>query len=140
MINIEAELIKDENLSLSVYYDSKGYPTIGVGHKLKEPCADITLEEAGRLLAEDINKAREGVIRNIPFYPELSEERKFVLINMAFQMGIKGLLGFRKMLLALENRAYSIAANEMLDSKWYRSDSPNRAKRLAEIMRTGVMK
>ena len=139
MINIQAEMIKDEGLSLSVYYDSKGYPTIGVGHKLKSPCDDITLEYAGILLAEDLKLARQAVMRNVPCFGELCEERQFVLINMCFQLGPSGLLGFKKMLLALNNKAYSVAASEMLDSKWARKDSPKRAKRLAKIMEAGVM-
>ena len=140
MIIIEQELIKDEGLALAPYFDTKGNLTVGVGHKLKCDCGPITLEYAGKLLADDIKMATDAIRRNISYFSELNEERRFVLINMCFQMGISGLLGFKKMLLALENKEYSIAADEMLDSKWARSDSPNRAKRLAKIMKTGAMK
>lgn len=139
MIVIEQEIMGDEGLSLIPYLDSNGNWTVGVGHKLKSPCGPITLEYAGKLLAEDIKIARAAVMRNIPCFGELNEERQYVLINMCFQLGPTGLLGFKKMLLALENKAYSTAAAEMLDSKWHRLDSPKRAERLAKIMKTGVM-
>lgn len=140
MILIELELIKDEGLSLIPYLDSNGNWTIGVGHKLKSECAPITLEYAGKLLAEDIKIAREAAMRIVPSFNELCEERQFVLISMAFQLGPTGLKGFKKMLLAIENKAYVVASQEMLDSKWHRKDSPKRAERLAKIMKTGVIK
>lgn len=140
MILIELELIKDEGLSLIPYLDSNGNWTIGVGHKLKSECGPITLEYAGKLLAEDIKIAREAAMRIVPSFNELCEERQFVLISMAFQLGPTGLKGFKKMLLAIENKAYVVASQEMLDSKWHRQDAPKRAERLAKIMKTGVMK
>lgn len=140
MILIELELIKDEGLSLIPYLDSNGNWTIGVGHKLKSECGPITLEYAGKLLAEDIKIAREAAMRIVPSFNELCEERQFVLISMAFQLGPTGLKGFKKMLLAIENKAYVVASQEMLDSKWHRQDTPKRAERLAKIMKTGVMK
>lgn len=140
MILIELELIKDEGLSLIPYLDSKNNWTIGVGHKLKSECGPITLEYAGKLLAEDIKIAREAAMRIVPSFNELCEERQFVLISMAFQLGPTGLKGFKKMLLAIENKAYVVASQEMLDSKWHRQDTPKRAERLAKIMKTGVIK
>ena len=140
MVLIELELIKDEGLSLIPYLDSNGNWTIGVGHKLKSECGPITLEYAGKLLAEDIKIAREAAMRIVPSFNELCEERQFVLISMAFQLGPTGLKGFKKMLLAIENKAYVVASQEMLDSKWHRQDTPKRAERLAKIMKTGVIK
>lgn len=140
MVLIELELLKDEGLSLIPYLDSNGNWTIGVGHKLKSECGPITLEYAGKLLAEDIKIARDAAARIVPSFSELCEERQFVLISMAFQLGPTGLKGFKKMLLAIENRAYTVASQEMLDSKWHRKDSPKRAERLAKIMKTGVIK
>ena len=57
-MNIEEELIKEEGLRLSCYKDSLGNYTIGVGHLLKSPCDDVSLEYAGRLLNEDIHIAQ----------------------------------------------------------------------------------
>ena len=59
MINIEAELIKEEGLSLEPYFDSLGFATIGVGHKVDGNFSTISLEFAGKLLKEDIEIARK---------------------------------------------------------------------------------
>lgn len=135
---IEYELIDAEGLSFTCYKCPAGKLTVGVGHRVDSECSPITLEYAGKLLKDDIKVARDGLIRNVPCFPGLSDARQLVLICMAFQLGIKGLLGFKKMLLALENGAFVTASNEMLDSKWARQ-CPKRAKRLAGFMKNGVL-
>jgi lysozyme len=71
--------------------------------------------------------------------------RQRVLANMCFNMGIGRLFGFKKALVAMRQGKFSIAADEMLDSKWAREDvgigtpdKPGRALRLANMMRQGV--
>ena len=135
-VNIEAELIKEEGLSLETYDDGLGNYTIGVGHLLKERSEPITLEQAGRLLKKDIMVAVEQCVKNIPCYGELDEVRQYVLISMMFNMGWNRLKTFKRFFIALENKAYSVAANEMLNSLWARQVK-RRAERLAKMMRTG---
>ena len=53
---------------------------------------------------------------------------------MACRMGCAGVRGFKKMLAAVAVRDYAEAADEMLDSKWHREDSPARAERMAALM------
>ena len=53
---------------------------------------------------------------------------------MIFQIGNHGITKFKKFLKALEEKDYATAKLEMLDSKWARSDSPHRAKELADII------
>jgi lysozyme len=136
-MNIEKELIEEEGLSLSCYKDTEGFWTIGVGHLLKSPCDDISLEEAGRLLKEDIRIAQSELREKIPVYAELDQVRKYVLLSMAYNMGIRKLLTFKKMLLALENRNYELAAVEMKDSKWARQVK-RRADKLINLMKKGA--
>ena len=138
-LNEEEELIDDEGLSLHCYQDSLGYWTIGVGHLLKSPCGDITLEYAGRLLKEDIIIAREELRKNIRFYGELDNVRQYVLLSMRFNLGIGKLLGFKKMLLALENKNYTVAAKEMKDSLWYKQVK-KRGEKLCYMMSHGCKK
>ena len=135
----EAELIEEEGLSLVCYKDSLGYWTIGVGHLLKSQCGPITLEYAGRLLKEDIIIAREELRKNIRCYSELDHVRQYVLLSMCFNLGISKLLQFKKMLLALENRNYELAAAEMKDSKWYRQVK-KRGEKLCYMMSHGCKK
>ena len=54
---------------------------------------------------------------------------------MCYQMGVSGVSKFKKTLLYLENREFRMASIEMLDSKWAKSDSPQRAKRLSDIIK-----
>jgi len=71
----------------------------------------------------------------IPAYSELSATRQEVLVRMTLQTSIPGLLRFRKMLAALENRDFEEAAQEMVESVWARTIG-ERAYALAEAMRT----
>lgn len=135
-MNIEEELIKEEGLSLSCYKDSLGNWTVGVGHLLKSPCETITLEYAGKLLKEDINISIDSLRKNVPVFSELDEVRQYVLVSMAFNLGIKRLLSFKKMLLALESKNYEVAAKEMKDSLWYRQVK-GRAEKLINLMKKG---
>ena len=73
----------------------------------------------------------------LPFWPKLTDDRRRVLANMGYQLGVAGLMGFSRMLLALARGNYEAAAREMLDSKWAKRDTPERARRLAERMRRG---
>lgn len=138
MINIEAELIKEEGLSLEPYFDSLGFATIGVGHKVDGNFSTISLELAGKLLKEDINIARKEC-QKYAFFFELNECRQYVMIDMMFNLGATKLKKFKKFLLALENKNYELASAEMLDSLWAKQVK-GRAKRLADIMKNGVIK
>jgi lysozyme len=57
-------------------------------------------------------------------------------MNMAFQMGITGLMKFKKTLSLVEMGLYDDAADNMLKSLWAKQ-TPNRAAEMAEQMRTG---
>jgi len=69
---------------------------------------------------------------------ELTQTRKDVLTEMAFNLGIPRLNGFKKMWKAIENGDYETAADEQLDSKWARQVGV-RAMRLSKRMREGVL-
>jgi len=68
-------------------------------------------------------------------WKELSKERQGVLTRMVYQMGAKGARGFKNALAAIKEGDFSTAADEMLDSKWFKVDTPERAYRESEIMR-----
>lgn len=72
----------------------------------------------------------------LPWYDSLDEARQGVLANMAFQMGVDGLLGFRNTLAMVERGEYAAAADGMMASKWAQQ-TPRRAARLSQQMRTG---
>ncbi len=138
MINFEEELIKEEGLRLTAYKDSLGNWTCGVGHLMKSDCGTVTLRQAGEWLAEDIKIARNECLKNIQIFGGLDEVRQYVVLSMCFNLGMTKLLKFKKFLLALNNKAYSIAADEMLDSLWARQVK-SRAIKLSNAMRKGVL-
>lgn len=122
-----------EGLRLSPYLCPTGHLTIGYGHNLEN---GITEEIAVNLLDSDLKAAEREVRAKYPNYYKLNDARKFVLVDMAFNMGISKLMTFKKMLAALTKGEYKKAALEMLDSKWA-VQTKSRAKTLAKIMETG---
>jgi lysozyme len=128
------ELIADEGLRLKPYRDTVGKLTIGVGRNLDDE--GITKEEALYLLNNDIQRVK-GQLVSVQTFSQLSDVRQRVLTEMAFNMGIGGLMGFREMWQAIQVKDWDGAANAMLDSLWAK-EVGQRAVRLATCMRTDV--
>lgn len=128
------QLILGEGLKLKLYFDPVSVPTIGVGRNLRDN--GLTYDEALYLLNNDIRRITKELQLAIPFFPRLSELRRRVLIDMAFNLGTSGLLGFHRMIAALGDGDYQQAAREMLASRWA-YQVKGRATRLARWMETG---
>lgn len=138
------QIKRHEGLELRTYRCSAGKLTIGYGHNLTDnPVYNLQKGDkispmmAERLLADDMYSTGRQLDDRLPWWRELDAPRQGVIMNMAFQMGVAGLCGFAKTLHAVEAGKWDEAAQEMLDSKWAREDSPNRANELARQMRTG---
>lgn len=69
-----------------------------------------------------------------PFLNKLPLAKQEILIEMSYQMGVNGVLKFKKMWVALKSGDYTEASKQMLDSRWA-IQTPNRAKKLAEMMK-----
>ncbi len=136
--NIIRSLRGEEGEVLYEYKDHLGYSTIGVGRLIdKRKGGGITEEESAYLLNNDVTKIVEQLDKRLSWWTKLDDARKGVLVNMAFQMGVDGLLGFKNTLKMIESGQYEAAARGMLQSKWA-LQTPSRAKRMAEQMRTGI--
>lgn len=136
--NLEEQLRLDEGEKLTAYQDHLGFWTIGIGRLIDaRKGGGITKEESSYLLNNDIRRKTAEVKAAIPWFGKLDEVRQGVLLNMAFQMGTEGLLKFKNTLRMVEAAQYDAAASGMLESLWARQ-TPERAKRLSEQMRTGV--
>ena len=132
---LREDLIRDENFVSHAYQDSRGLWTLGIGRLIdKRKGGGITREEAEYLLDNDIDKVVAELDRNIPWWILLPEDVKRGLTNMAFQLGITGLLKFKKMLAALKARDYHHAAEEAKNSLWA-EQTPARAHRIAKLFR-----
>lgn len=131
------ELRRDEGEVLHEYTDSEGYSTIGVGRLIdKRKGGGISPEESAYLLSNDIARFEQGLDQNLPWWRELSDVRQRVILNMAFNLGVPGLLKFRNTLAAVREARWEDASKGMLNSKWAKQVK-GRATRLAEMMRTG---
>ena len=137
-MNVIDQLIREEGEVLHAYEDHLGYLTIGVGILIdKRKGGGITKEESRFLLLNRVKGVVEGIRKNLPWFDAIGNEpRKAVLIGMAFQMGLNGLLGFKNTLEMIRVGDYDKAAVGMLNSLWARQ-TPARAKRMSKQMETG---
>jgi len=129
----ELWLRDEEGYRKTPYRDSLGKLTIGIGYNLD---AGMPGDEALVLARYRCWKLSAALAREWPWYAGLNAPRQAALIAMAYQMGLDGLRGFKEMLAALATGAHETAAREALDSKWA-AQTPARAQRTAEIIRTG---
>lgn len=134
-MTLREQLQRDEGLMLFPYRDSRGLLTIGYGRCIEK--VGISKEEAEFLLENDIATARRAVLAHIPMASALDEVRFGVLVQMAFNLGIMGLLQFHRMLAALAREDWADTAREMLDSRWAQQVG-DRAVRLARQMESGA--
>lgn len=131
---IREKLIEHEDLVLHAYEDHLGYLTIGVGRLIdKRRGGGISESEAMHLLDNDIARVvlRLDGERGFKEFPPVVKE---ALVNMAFQLGHRGVINFKKMWQALRESDWEKAADEALDSKWA-EQTPNRAKEIAQMIR-----
>ncbi len=140
---LRKHLVREEGVRLEPYLDSEGFWTIGIGHLIDNrkggrlPAGvysfPITLQQAYQTLETDVHIVETGLWRRIPWFQGLSDVRKVVLLSMAFQIGVFGLLKFRKTLQFVENGDFRAAGIEMLRSNWARQTAA-RANRLSIAM------
>ena len=121
-----------------IYLDSKGNWTCGYGHLL---FLGDTVPQAAidGFFEDDYAQARADLktLYRLFSLPPMGLTREYVLLNMLFQMGLTKVMRFKRMLVALMDKNWDRAADEMLDSKWHNRDTKERAERLVKIMRTG---
>ena len=135
---------KHEGYRNKVYLDTLGKRTVGVGHLCVEDFWEDNKEYEEKflmdILQKDLQGAIEGaedLINNCPSggKANISDAAKIIIIEMVFQLGKTGVSKFRNMWKALQQNPpqYSVAASEMLDSRWAKQ-TPNRAKEMSNHM------
>ena len=132
---LRPQLRIDEGYVEHAYTDSEGYLTIGIGRLIdKRRGGRLRPDEIALMLENDITDAETDARALFPTFEQLSNVRKAVLCNMAFNLGRERLAGFRKFREAVAAQAWFDAAAEMLDSLWARQVGI-RAQRLAKQMK-----
>lgn len=131
---VRAQLRLDEGERFKLYKDSVGKWSIGVGRNLDD--VGLRPDEVALMLDNDITVAEHTARVLFPSFETLSENRKAVLVNMAFNLGQERLSHFTHFRDAVEAGNWREASEEMLESKWA-GQVGVRAKRLAEQMLAG---
>jgi len=139
---LRAQLEIDEGVKYEIYNDHLGYPTFGVGHLVLETDPEYNSPVGTSISESRVIEAFEQDCDNVlldctilyPDFYDLPEEAQQIIANMMFNMGRPRLSKFKGMKRGVDARDWNAAADEMVDSAWYRQVT-NRADRLVERMR-----
>tara|TARA_Y100000593_G_scaffold78043_1_gene144705 strand:- start:79 stop:522 length:444 start_codon:yes stop_codon:yes gene_type:complete len=142
ILKLRKQLEIDEGVVHEIYLDHLGYPTFGIGHLVTESDPEhglavgtaISPERCSQAFSSDIH----GVITDCeilyPDFSNLPEEAQQIIANMMFNLGRPRLSKFVGMKRGVDDRDWDAAADEMVDSRWYRQVGA-RAERLVNRMR-----
>lgn len=127
-------LTKEEGNVPYAYKDHMGFWTIGIGFLIDK-------DKGGRLpdpicrawLDYKLDEIDAAFDREIPWWRTRPENVQLALCQMAYQLGVAGTLGFKKMIACIQAGDYGGAKAHALDSKWARDDTPERAKRVTDL-------
>jgi len=131
---LEQRIERHEGRKRKSYKDTVGKLTAGIGRNLEDVA--FTDEEINLMFKNDLARAKRGA-ETFYIYEMLNDIRREVLVELVFQMGLRGVGKFKRFLRAAQARDWEAAHAELLDSKWARKDSPARALELALIFRIG---
>jgi lysozyme len=144
-MNIEElrkQLEIDEGVVHEIYLDHLDLPTFGIGHLITESDPEhgkpvgtaVSEERVIEAFEQDVKTTMSECRLLYPDFDELPEEVKQIIANMMFNMGRPRLSKFKGMKAGIDARDWNRAADEMVDSRWYRQVT-KRADRLVERMR-----
>lgn len=132
-----AQLKVDEGFKLCVYEDSLGYATIGYGRMVdSRKGGGITLGEAQYLLDNDVYKVCQQ-LSPFAWFQAQDSVRQAALANMAFNLGIDGLLHFPHFLGFMLTKDYPNAAANLVNTRWH-TQVGVRADRIIQLIETGA--
>jgi lysozyme len=139
---LREQLKIDEGCVYEIYNDHLGYATFGIGHLVLESDPENGQEVGTPVSADRIIEAFEQDVQTVlsdcailyPDFEELPEEVQQIIANMMFNLGRPRLSAFKGMKAGVDARDWNEAADQMVDSRWYRQVGA-RAERLVERMR-----
>ena len=139
---LRKELEIDEGVKHEIYLDHLGLPTFGIGHLITKSDEEYG-EDVGTPVSDDrVKECFESDVKQVikdcqilyNDFNDLPEEAQLIIANMMFNMGRPRLSKFKGMKRGVDARDWNQAADEMVDSRWYKQVT-NRANRLVERMR-----
>ena len=139
---LREEIAADEGIKHEIYLDHLGLPTFGIGHLVLdsdpehgEPVGTpVSEERVVEAFDSDVETVLADCEELYDDFTELPEEVQLIIANMMFNMGRPRLSKFKGMKAGVDARDRNKAADEMVDSRWYRQVT-NRADRLVQRMR-----
>ena len=139
---VKEDLVRHEGYVAEIYLCSEGYPTFGIGHMVNESDMEftwpvgtpVTDERILDVFHQDCDIAYSDACTLVLNFAGQAVDAQRVLVNMAFNLGRNRLSKFKNMLRYVNEGNYLMAANEMIDSKWY-SQVGRRSKELVDIMK-----
>lgn len=135
---LEKDLDNDEGFVSHAYQDHLGYWTIGIGRLIdKRKGGGITREEAYYLLRNTLGAKFKEMDAAMPWWRDQPEPVQRALANMAYQMGVPGLMKFKNTLALIQAKKYNEAADNALKSLWAKQ-TPERAKRVTDLIRSAA--
>ena len=140
---LRKELERDEGVKYEVYHDHLGYPTFGIGHLITDDDPECGASVGTKVNSDRVQEAFETDVETVLSdcerlyvqFEHLPEEVKLIIANMMFNMGYTRLSKFKGMKRCVDARDWEWAADEMVDSKWYKQVT-RRADRLVVRMRS----
>ena len=137
--HLKDELRKEEGYRDTLYFDSRGFKTIGIGHLIKQ---SDNFVQGKRYSRKQIEKIFDYDVKicvqdayNLCKDLDINEEAILIVAHMCFQLGRTKTAKFKKMFEALEKKDYVTAGFEREDSLWAKKHTPARAMRLSEQMK-----
>ena len=140
---LREELANDEGCKYEVYLDHLGYPTFGIGHLITDDDPECGASVGTEVSSDRVQEAFDSDIESVVSdcerlyvqFEHLPEEVQLIIANMMFNMGYTRLSKFKGMKRGVDARNWEEAADEMVDSRWYKQVS-KRADRLVVRMRS----
>ena len=131
-MNILKDIKRHEGFRSKVYQCTEGYDTIGYGFAIKDLVLDKGI--ADLILMQKLHKLLERILIAFPWFKDIDNVAKSVVVNMCYQLGLSGFSKFKKTIYLIETEQYEEASVEMLDYLWAKQ-TPCRAKELSEALR-----
>lgn len=129
-----AVLRRHEGFRDRVYIDTVGKRTVGYGWNIDD--TPMYREAANIQMKLKLEEIEAALLRLYDWYPNLSQARRDVVLNMSYNLGVDGFDKFQNTIYLLANSKFLEASQEMLKSKWAKQVG-NRAITLSEAIKNG---
>ena len=140
---LREQIASDEGLKREVYLCSEGHPTLGIGHLItaddpewqKPVGTEVSDDRINQAFDSDIDITIDDCRMIFADFDDMPEEIKLCLANMAFQLGRPSLSKLKRSIAYANESNWSALADEILDSRWAKEQTPHRALRISDRIR-----